>query len=369
MALAITGFAITGFSSSSASSQRPWSIRARGYELIDLGTLGGQSSSASAVDELGTVAGWSLTDTGARRAFVACDDCGMQDLGTLQNGTDSFATALSDDGEWVAGNSTIRPALDPQNFPAIQQGFVWRDGVMQSVGALYNPATYNRRFGTSEANAVNDQGQVVGFSIVLRQGLESAFLWQDGVMLDIGQANQTAANSRAFDINDSGQVVGEIILEVVDVGEPEAFLWEDGVFRYLENMPGHTSSSAMAINELGQIAGWCGNDTQMSAVVWSGDGVEDLGTLPGDESSQALDVNDWGQVVGRSGAGGQSRAFIWQSGVMVDLNSLLPRKSGWTLVEATDLNNQGMIVGSGLKNGQLRAFLLKPPSRHRRAVR
>lgn len=356
---------IVGLSSSPLASERPPTTSARGYELIDLGTLGGQSSSATAVDELGSAAGWASTAAGERRAFVWDDALGMQDLGTLQNGTFSSAMDLSGDGEWVVGNSGIRPLQDPQQFMDITQGFVRKDEAMQSVGALYNPATYNRRFGTSEARGVNDRGQVVGFSIVLRQNLQSAFLWADGVMTDIGHANDTASNTRAFDINDNGQVVGDIVAS----GEGSAqlaFIWQDGELQTLETAEGYASSTAVSINERGEVVGWSADGSVTSAVVWSSGAVENIGTLPGDESSQALGINDLGQVVGWSGAADETRAFIWQAGVMTDLNSLLPPSSDWVLVEATDINGQGLIVGSGRKDGQLRAFMLRPRSERAR---
>ncbi len=342
------------FSSSAASQRRPR------YALVDLGALAGAASSAAAIDEHGTVVGSSSTDLGERRAQIWLGDGSAQELGTLQNGTYSFATAVSDDGAWIVGNSGIRPLVDPHHFDDIEQGFVWHQDAMQSVGALYNPATVNRRFGTSEAYGVNDHGQVVGYSVVFRQGLQSAFLWEDGVMTDIGLANETAFNSRAFDINNAGQVVGDIVTGSADLVGSQAFLWQEGAFSYLPHPDGYTSSTALAINEAGQVVGWSGDGPNTTAVLWSSEGVTAIGGLPGDESSQALDINDLGQVVGRSGASGQTRAVIWRSGVAVDLNSVLPAGTEWILTEASEVDNRGAIVGSGLNRGEVRAFLLRP---------
>lgn len=339
-----------------ASSQP--SGRGSPFRIVDLGTLGGERSAALAVDAVGSVVGWSTTVSGERRAFLAREGTALVDLGTLPNGSYSLGTAISDDGTWVAGSSAIRPLVDPQQFPDIEQGFVWNDGALQSVGALYNPATFNRRFGTSAAHAVNDAGQVVGFSIVQRQNLQSAFLWQDGVMTDLGRANDTAANSRAFDINDAGLVVGDI--RVAGTTEAQACAWREGVLELLPHADGYAQSSALAVNAAGQVAGWSGNGAQTVAVLWSGASAQALGVLSGDESSQALAVDELGQVVGWSGNAEQRRAFLWQGGVMIDLNTLLPAGSGWTLTEAAALNEQGVIVGSGVKDGQTRAFALRP---------
>lgn len=358
----LLAFAVSGLLAANVSCASPEPLRANGYQLHDLGTLGGATSSAAAVDQTGTVAGESLTVLGERRAFHWCSDCDMHSLGTLQNGSYSFATDISGNGEWIVGNSGIRPAQTPEQFADIRQGFVWTDSGMESVGALYNPATVNSRFGTSEAHGVNDLGQVVGFSLVQRQNLHSAFLWQDGVLTDIGLANEDGSSSKAFDINNAGQVVGAIVMAGFVNAESEAFLWQGGTFQYLPHGLGYSSSTAAAINIGGLVAGWSGDGDDTTAVVWSGTSVNAIGALDGDAGSRALGVNDVGQVVGWSGEAGDSRAFIWQAGRMMDLNSLLPRRSGWTLVEATDVNNDGTIVGTGLKDGQLHAFMLQPPS-------
>jgi probable HAF family extracellular repeat protein len=132
-------------------------------------------------------------------------------------------------------------------------------------------------------------------------------------------------------------------------------------------LPLHDSSTAVALNAAGEVAGWsgagtAGADTESTAALWFEGEVESLGKLQGDASSRALGINDKGQVVGWSGISGSSRAFLWQNGRLMDLNSLLPPQSEWILVEATDINNFGMITGTGLKYGEIRAFVLKPPS-------
>ena len=50
----------------------------------DLGTLGGVAAAANAVNDDGTIVGWSQLANGQRRAFVHQAGSGMTDLGTLQ---------------------------------------------------------------------------------------------------------------------------------------------------------------------------------------------------------------------------------------------------------------------------------------------
>jgi probable HAF family extracellular repeat protein len=349
---------------------QPSALRARGIQLLDLGTLGGDASSAWAIDAAGQVVGWSLLATGERRAFTSCADCTMQDLGTLIGGSDSIARAVSGNGQWLAGSSGLN-AYGP-SFREFTQGFVYNGAPMSTVDALYCPCTFNERYGTSEAYGVNDAGTVVGWAPSPRANYYHAFIWKAGVIEDLSETGLgDPSYSRAFDINNAEQIVGYIDRDDSQTrteADRDAFIWEDGVFRTLPHLPGYTSSTAVAINEAGQAVGWSSDitGTSSSAAAWANGRAISLGRLEGDSNSQALAGNDVGQVVGWSGnAENDSRAFFWQGGFMLDLNSLLPADSGWHLIEARGINNQGMIVGTGRINGELRAFLLIPPSAQR----
>ena len=82
---------------------------AAAYGALDLGTLGGNSSEAIAVNSTGQVVGGSSTASGATHAFSWTAAGGMVDLGTL-GGDYSEAVAVNDSGQVVGGSSTASGA-------------------------------------------------------------------------------------------------------------------------------------------------------------------------------------------------------------------------------------------------------------------
>jgi probable HAF family extracellular repeat protein len=211
----------------------------------------------------------------------------------------------------------------------------------------------------SSANAVNDAGQVVG-----NYNLNRPFLWEDGVLTDLGGFFGGPSFGYALDINHAGQVVGSSASGVITEGIGQhAFLWEDGVMTDLGVLPGMEDSRAHAINGLGQVVGFSSifdpetTDEVSRSFLYAGGVMTDLG-VPGTYSA-AEDINDAGQVVGWM-AGGVSRAYLYEGGVVTDLNTLVPIGSGLTLSVATGINNAGQIVGYAFGGGRYHAFLLTP---------
>jgi probable HAF family extracellular repeat protein len=105
------------------------------------------------------------------------------------------------------------------------------------------------------ANAINNEGQVVGQSDLPGDTATHAFFWQNGVMTDLGTL-QGDSNSIAYNINDKAQVVG-ISCDVNFNCRP--FLWENGLMTDLNtlippNSPLYLTFGA-GINDRGEIAG------------------------------------------------------------------------------------------------------------------
>jgi probable HAF family extracellular repeat protein len=318
------------------------------YVIINLGTLGGGVSVASDVNNAAEVTGYSYTADNTLRAFLY--DGSMQDLGTLPDGTKSYGTGINDLGH-VTGYAEV------DEIYRFIRAFIHDGDSMYDLGTLPDSTG-------SYAYAINDSDQVTGRGtfphpddLFIDRNL--AFLYDDGVMLDLGTLG--GLESWGFGINNLGQVVGKSTLPGDDV--THAFLYADGVMQDLGTLGG-TYSYANDINDYGMVTGASKieGDTALHAFIHDGTGMHDLGTLGGEDSSGSA-INSLGQVVGQSQlAGGDttSVAFFHDGNNMLDLCALTEcTEHGWDyLSSASGINDHGDIAGTGYINGVRTAFLV-----------
>ena len=137
--------------------------------MQDLGTLGGTTSVAPAINAQGQVTGFADTAGGAQHAFRWTPSGGMRDLGTL-GGTTSCAPAINAQGQ-VTGHADTAGGFG--------HAFRWTpSGGMRDLGTLGGPFSY--------ASAINARGQVTGFANTA-SGAAHAFRWTaSGGMRDLG---------------------------------------------------------------------------------------------------------------------------------------------------------------------------------------
>ncbi|MEK8105698.1 hypothetical protein NKG94_12135 [Micromonospora sp. M12] len=138
-------------------------------------------------------------------------------------------------------------------------------------------------------------------------------------------------------MNDRGDIVG---WSTVASGARHAVLWRHGSITDLGVLPGDTDSSAVDVNEFGDVAITSfGPDYLTRAVLWRDGRLRDLGTLGG-ENSVAIGVNDRRQVLGTSEpAGEMPHRFLWRNGVFTDLGL------EYFYEFTADVNNAGDVVG------------------------
>jgi len=128
---------------------------------------------------------------------------------------------------------------------------------------------------------------------------------------------------------------------------------------YLDQLPGDTSSAAIAINGSGRVVGWSSGSGGIKAVTWNDAGkVESLPSLPGSNSCRALIINDGGDIAGTCDFSAGSRAVLWKESSRDDAVDLgfLPGDT-WSI--PTGMNNKGDIVGNS-GNGERHNAVLWP---------
>jgi len=308
------------------------------------------------------------------------------DLGVLPppapGGERSAATGISPNGLYVVGWSDYDRNNRIHAFLVTPTGGVWTvpdEIVCDGTNALMTDlGTLNTLDATSSATAVNNFGQVVGWSYTAygsptQKDGYAAFL--------IENPNDTNADGRP----DQWFVAG-----------PNG---ANALMTDLGTLGGH-NSWARALNDACQIVGESDTGTfQTHAFVWNPNPprMTDLGTLGGNNSAAAAineidpnrvpDARFRGAVVGWAlNAAGAKRAFVvfprdlnadgypdqWYADangdglndLMFDLNDWLPSGFKVRLTEARDINGGGQITGFGQigadENGQQMAYLLTP---------
>jgi len=242
---------VVGWSDDGSGNRRAFRWTSGGG-LVDLGTAGGRTDSEAlsvngSSEIVGTVLDFDLPQESERQAFLYLPSpayglgAGMNVLGTL-GGEESVATDLNDSGQVVGG---------AENASGQWRPFRWASGSFTNLGTLGGETvTLDHR-----AEAVSASGNVCGRSYTAG-GDAHAFYW-DGSMTDLGVLTG-GSESWAFGINDSNVVVGT---SDVTGGAFHAFVWDStNGMRDLNNLiptgTGWTLIRATDINEDGFIVGF-----------------------------------------------------------------------------------------------------------------
>jgi uncharacterized membrane protein len=322
-------------------------------QIANLGTLGGNQSGATGVNDWGDVVGGALTKVsellpirppyfdiflfgnGTTSHAFWWHNGEMHDLQTL-GGSDSMAFFVNNAGQ-IAGASDVdsnsnTDQVENPGGPTVHP-FLWECGKMRDLVADAPPDLFGGTYGI--VSSLNNRGQVTGVMNLAGDATWHSFFWDHGRVKDIGTLGGVFAT--AHWLNDSGAIVGR-----------------------------------SSVTEVCETCG-SGDQAQLShPFLWKHGAMTDLGLPAGAQCATAKQINENEEVVGQSFLGVTSvsldmcgavatGAFVWKDNSMADLQSLLLPSSGITLDDAFNINDNGEILATGFDaSGDHRVVLLIP---------
>jgi probable HAF family extracellular repeat protein len=277
--------------------------------IEDLGILpGAKSSHANAASANGSViVGTNIFSDNNTMAFRYTDDKGMKPLGTL-GGQKSEAVAISEDGAVITGNSN-----DDKNQ---QQAFKYIDDKgMQALGTLGGT--------TSLSVGVSADGTTIIGESEDKDGRTQAYKHTDaGGMIGLGHLG--AGYSQATAVSANGDVV---------VGNSQLATGEFAAFKHADsrgmvdigNLGGYftyaTGVSANGVVTVGS-SSLPGEDSQHAYKHTNTTGMVDLGTLGGKNSSADGVSGDGSVIYGWAETeNGIQHAALWKNDILVDASN------------------------------------------------
>jgi probable HAF family extracellular repeat protein len=359
------------------------------YKFIDLGTLGGPNSGvptgffldagAQVITNQGIVIG--TADTSIPDPLCFFDDCFYPHAFRWKNGAITDLGALPgaqwSTANWISGNGLTagisqNGQTDPLTGTPEARAVLWRSKSGTDLGTL--AGGYE-----SFASAVNNRGQVVGFStngtpdpysyfyfgiLGVSTGMATrAYVWDaHNGMQELGSLG--GPDSWAAFINNQGQIAGISYTSPMpnsdngpcapNVPSQSPFFWDDATGIVDVGTLGGTCGVPNAFNNRGQMVGqsYLTGNVISRAFLWdkkSTPPLLDLGTLGGDNAS-ALWISDAGALVGYAdlpnppGCKGLTcvhHAFLWKDVGMTDLGSIGTDPCS----HALSVNSKGQVVG------------------------
>jgi probable HAF family extracellular repeat protein len=275
----------------------------------NLGTLGGADSFGADVNDSVRVVGSSTSAGGPMLAFLwtpggtdgVPGNPQMKELGTL-GGPSSRAYAINSSGQATGYAETSQ-----NDYSA----FRYSGGALSDIGALLGNNLPN-----SCGYGINDAGHVAGEARDSQWAWNSlsAFFY-DGTNAAIIRPLAGGKYASALALNNADQVVG---FSDTAAGFEHAFRYAGGVISDLGALGGN-NSYANAINNSNVVVGVAGidpgDDTLNHAFVYVGGSMTDLNMLLDASGSgwtlvEATDLNDAGQIVGFGTYGGVNHGFL-----------------------------------------------------------
>jgi len=228
----------------------------RDGHIMALPTLGGNNGQAAAINNRGQIVGISETtvpDSGCPSSKqpgttilpVMWEKGEVRALPTLPGEPDGFVQGMNDRGQAVGSTGTCTSA---PSFAI--HAVLWENDHAFQLADLGHTG--------SDAYAINDHGQAVGYVSTTDGSTIVASLWPNGAHTAVTNLGILPGDGAAFatGINNRAQVVGSTFNSA---GWSRGFIWQDNVMTDLNTrIPGDSNLKIIAasnINERGQISG------------------------------------------------------------------------------------------------------------------
>ncbi|MCA0177349.1 MAG: hypothetical protein LCH73_13875 [Proteobacteria bacterium] len=287
---------------------------------------GDVASWAHGINRAGVVVGMSFGDNNASEAFRYDDAAGMQAIaqpGAVSYAVNRGGEVVGVvEGvyafRWRDGQLKRLEDLPGGNMATTAYGIndagvavgTCQDGVGITTACMWpaDEVTPVRLAGgpyASVARGINRQGDVVGVDRIVSPFRDRAVMWPQGG----GMVELVAGSSQANAVNGNGVVVGS--------SEFGAFMWRSGVLQILPNGngPGTHEDEALAINRNDTVVGSAMWGANRRAAIWKKGRIQDLNRYACVRHSgwvlwQATGINDNGDIVGNgTNPQGYSAAF------------------------------------------------------------
>jgi uncharacterized membrane protein len=305
------------------------------YTVQRLTGMPGDFTARSLTDS-GVVAGYAPDAAIGVRGYtwdagVVTGYSGYPGVRTVANATDGNGIVVGE--ARVAGN--------------IHHAAVWQRGAFVDLGTIGN------RGAVSTALRINTNGWIAGESETLAGS--RPFVHHDGAMHNLGSCpDPRFLNGASAGINNSNEVVGTYWDPYVEGGSGRAYYWSEATGITLL-MPQWQSSTALGINDLGDIIGTFRgqNYTPYYGFVLRSGSFVDLGYF-----SLPYAINDSGDIVGTA----EFAPVIWKNLIPHKLTSSLT-ESGWSITRVQDINESGQILAFAYSSpvGVLQEWVLLNP--------
>jgi len=311
-----------------------------GHAEYRLTVVGPANSYANDINAAGVVVGtYYLGNPGASpsRGFVN-RGTGVTTLGTL-GGRSSSAVAIND--KWqILGNWTAAGGR--------QRGFLHYQGTQRDIGAV--PGKLTRYTDINNAGYITATSDAPSGPSSSRGYLRAP----GGQFRDVGNLAfpdwpGVPTLNTALALNNHNQVTGESGPFTFPDQPLRAYTWRNGVMRDLGDF-GWTPNGGIAINDKGQITGYMSVPTGFRsrvAYLYSHGRLIDIdgrGPAFAERSSAGAGINNYGHVVSSSD---HLSGFIYRGRRMQSLNALIAPGSCWDIVAPQAINHNGAPLNRG----------------------